>query len=381
MYSDFILNGQGHGQVGQVMGQTRFEPGLNRIFVDNEGVRSLLINTGQTRFDEKLQMDVPVLKKIRADQLPNLNLQSPVYNETSLRKDEWIRLDRAVLRVARRRLRAWSDLAASNMVSFDGMMHTIIEHETMNDPGFAAVDMDGLSNTEADTSKYQLEGTPLPITHSGFWFSQRKLMVSRNTGTPLDLTMAEAAARRVAETVEQTTIGTIAGMTFGNASLYSRAPTVFGYTNFPPRVTKTDMTVPDGTNGSAVVSSWIALRELLFDANHYGPFIAYTSRDYDQFLDTDFSSAKGSNTLRQRLLAIDGIQDIRRLDYLSSTFTVILVEMSPDVAEAINGMDLTTLQWESRGGAQLNFKVMAIHVPRLKADQTGQCGIAHGTTA
>lgn len=382
MYTDYILNGEGHGEVGSALGRTRFEPGLNRLFIDSNGVRSAVINTGQERFDKNLNAMVPVYQKVRATDLETIyNMQSPVINETALRKDEWLRVDSAVVRVARRRLRAWSDLAAANQISFDGMMKTIVEHETMSDPGFASVDMDGLSEGQADQPTYQLEGTPLPITHSGFWISRRKLMISRNEGMPISTTMAEAASRRVAETVEQTTIGTLTGMTYGVTANYSRAPTVYGYTNFPPRITKTDMTAPTGSNGSTIVDDWLALRDLLYDANHTEDVIAYTSRDWDRYLDQDYSSAKGDNTLRQRLLDIDGIADIRRLDYLTNTFTVLFVEMTSDVAEALNGMDLQTLQWETHGGAKLVFKVMAIHVPRLKADKSGQCGIAHGTTS
>ena len=45
------------------------------------------------------------------------------------------------------------------------------------------------------------------------------------------------------------------------------------------------------------------------------------------------------------------------------------------------GMDITTLQWEERGGLELCFKVMAIKVPRLRSDYNSRTGILHGTTA
>jgi len=44
-------------------------------------------------------------------------------------------------------------------------------------------------------------------------------------------------------------------------------------------------------------------------------------------------------------------------------------------------MPITTVQWESQGGMRLNFKVMAIQVPQLRADYSSQSGIAHGTTS
>jgi hypothetical protein len=142
------------------------------------------------------------------------------------------------------------------------------------------------------------------------------------------------------------------------------------------------MNAPTGSNGTTILSDWLALRDALYDANFFGPFMVYTSKDWDQYLDNLFSTTEPiAGTLRKRLLEIDGISGIRRLDYLTDTFTVIMVQMTPEVARAVVGMDITTVQWESKGGMQINFKVMAIMVPQLRADYNGNCGIAHGTTA
>ena len=58
-----------------------------------------------------------------------------------------------------------------------------------------------------------------------------------------------------------------------------------------------------------------------------------------------------------------------------------IVQMTSDVARAVVGMDITTVQWESKGGMQLNFKVMCINVPQIRADFYGNCGILHATTS
>jgi hypothetical protein len=81
-------------------------------------------------------------------------------------------------------------------------------------------------------------------------------------------------------------------------------------------------------------------------------------------------------------LEVDGFKSIKRLDYLTGTsnpFTVIMIQMDPDTARAVNGMDLTTVMWDSTGGLRKNFKVMAINVAQLRADYNGNCGIAVGT--
>lgn len=382
MFCDFILNGQGHGDVGEALAGLRYDPGLMRPYIDESGIKCVTVNTGRRRRDEKTGRYVPVYEKVPIRQLMAQDVYSPVFNATALRKDEWVHLDNRVIMAARKRLRAWSDLmAASPYGGFDGMSSTVLEYETVTDPGEALVDMDGLADGRNDSPKFQLEGLPLPITHSGFYMSSRKLAISRKGNTPLNTVMAEAAGRRVAETVEKTLIGTVTGMTFGNASLYGRTPTVYGYTNFPARITKSNMTAPTGSNGTTVLGDWLALRDLLYAAGFYGPFMVYTSNDWDKYLDNLFSTTEPSaGTLRSRLKQIDGIQDIRRLDYLTNAYTVLMVQMTSEVAEAVNGMDIITIQWESQGGMRLNFKVMAIWVPKLTADVNGNCGIAHGTT-
>lgn len=376
---DYILNGQGHGPVGSVVARDGFRPDINRPFIDDNGIPSVVLNVGKEYDKESKQMRNKY-EKVRFSDLDHMGLY-PVVNTTTLRKDEWIMIDQAVMRVARKRLKAWTDLAGSNEIRIDGWSSYTYEWETMSDPGFASVDMDATSDSLADRPQFKLEGVPLPVTHSGFYFTRRAVDVSRKKGQSLSMTMAEACGRRVAETIEQTVIGSIAGIQHGVAANYSTTPKVYGYTNYPNRITKTDMTAPTGSNGSTIVSDWLALREELYNANHFGPFMVYVSTNYDQYLDTDFSSAKGSNTLRQRLMAIDGITDIRRLDYLTTDNTVLMVDMSSDVASAINGMDMTTIQWESNDRSKIGFKVMAIHVPLLKADYDGNCGIAHGTTS
>ncbi len=387
MFVDFIMNGQGYGAVAEQLAGCRFDPGLLRPYIDGKGQRCVTVNTGRTTTDGKGGI-VPVYEKRLVAEMINNGISSPVFNATSLRKEEWIQLDSVVIKAARQRLRAWADLAAANTFGgFNGMSKTILEHETMSDPGEAIVDMDGLTEGRTDAPKFQLEGLPLPITHSDFWFSSRRLAVSRNTGTPLDTTMAEAAGRRVAEMIEKTLIGTETGITYGGGSTtptYGRASTVFGYTNFPSRNTKTDLTTPTGANPEAVVQDVLEMRDQLYSDNFFGPFMLYHSTSYDIYLDNDYFRTGGTSvlqTLRQRLESIEGIAGVRRLDFLTSGYVLIMVQMTSDVARAVNGMDITTVQWESVGGMRLNFKVMAIQVPQLRADFSGNCGILHATTS
>lgn len=285
-------------------------------------------------------------------------------------------LDNVVGAAARARLRAYSDLRASSVLGgFDGMATPILEHEIINDPGEAIVDIDGLSEGRGFQPTFDLQGMPLPVVHSSFFLSSRFLAASRSKGQPQDTIRAEIAGRRVGETIERMTIGTVTPYTYGSSSDYVNTSKVYGYTTHPDRITKTDLTAPTGSNSDAIVDDVLEMRSILYDYNFFGPFMLYHSTNWDRFLDADYvkgSEAQGlaspGTTLRDRLRRIEGISDIRRLDYLSgSTYTMLLVQMTSDVCQAVNGMEITTIQWETHGGMKLNFKVLGIQAPRIRS--------------
>ncbi len=386
-----VSNGEVGGPFGGMVEGRRFDANLLRPYLAPDGkggmkpAVSLVVNYKE---DEKGNPQ-PVRRQEWVRDLMDKGIFTPVWNAVSMTRDAWKNIDRAVVRATRQRLKAWSD--ASSMVGFggfDAMGKLTHEYEAMSDPGEALVDMDGLSDGRNDSPLFKLRSVPLPITHSDFFFSRRRLEVSRNTGTPLDTTMAEAGARRIGEMIERTLIGTETGVTFGTESTgpgaHDGTSKVYGYTNTPYRVTKTDLTTPTGSNPEAVKQDIIEMRETMYANGFYGPFIVYTSTGYDAFLDDDYfrtGATDLSKTLRQRITDIEGIQAVRRLDYLTSGYQMIMVQMTSDVVQAINGMDVTTVQWESQGGLRQNFKIMAIQVPLIKAPYNGVAGIIHATTS
>lgn len=351
---DFILNGQASGSVANTLMQNNFDPNVLRPWV------------GQ---DNQSYIDVPTGNK---DEEGNIIAQPRlVGNNATLRKDEWKAMDQAVVQIARQRLRVFNELRGANSYTIpNGMAKTVLEYEDQSDITGAEISMDGLSRAAGDRPVYDLKTLPLPIIHKDFQFSARQVMTSRNGNTPLDTTSAEMAAIKVAEEVEKLTLGVSSSYKYGGGE-------IFGFTNFPSRLTKT-ITAPTGSNNATVVTEILEMRQQAYDANHYGPYVLYCSPLWDQYLDTDYSSAKGDNTLRDRIRAISNITDIRTADYLTGT-QLILVQQTANVARAVVGMDITTVQWESQGGMQLNYKVMAILVPQLRADQAGNTGIVHGS--
>ncbi len=346
---DYILNGQAFGQVADRLLSVGGDPNVLRPFSGKNG-RGTYININQGgKTKTKLITNAPA----------------------TLRRDDWVLIDQAVVRSAQPRLRAWADLVASgNVVRIpNGMGKTVLTYPRMGNITPATVSMDGRRESERDRPLTDLDGVPLPIIHKDFQFGLREVLVSRNDGMPLDTTTAELAARRVAEEAEKMTIG-LSSYSFGGY-------TVYGYANAPSRKTKV-LTNPAGWASPKVfVDETLDMIALAAADNQHGPWIMYVSPAYQKYLDSDYATGY-PRTLRSRVSEVEGITAIRQLDYLTG-FQVLMVHLTSEVARAIIGMDIRTLQWESSGGMSLNFKVMAILVPQIRSTFEGDTDIIHGT--
>jgi len=357
---EFIMNNQAFGgTVANRLLMTNMDPGVLRPWVGADGRSYIALNMGVDQQTGKPKRQVYTTNAA-----------------ATLRKDEWIRLDETVLRVARPQLRVWGDLVQAGLTYNvpNGMGTTVLQHQTMTDAGEATMSMDGLRRSNRDRPHFDLAGLPLPIVHSDFNFSLREIMVSRNTGTPLDMTMAEQASRKVTETIEKLTLGTLSSYSYGGYTIY-------GLTNHPNRITKS-LTLPTDVSWTpqTLVGEILDMIQSSQDIYFNGPWGLYFSPAWSKYLDNDYSQTYAGNSLRTRLAQTDGLSWIRKTDYLTG-YQVLLVSLRSDVVRAVTGMGLTTLQWEEEGGLEIHFKVMAIMVPQIRANSDGVTGLVHGVAA
>ncbi len=349
---DYVINGQAEGNVATRLMQNNWDTGALRPFIDEKTQKgAIIVNDGGA--PKKIITNAP----------------------TSLRKDAWIELDNAVVMAARQRLKLVGDLRAAGLTYNlpNGMSKTVLETESMGDIEDAEIGMDPANETKSDEYQFNLTSLPLPVVHKGFSYTARQISVHQNSGTPLDTTQASMAARRVAEKIEKLALGVNDEYSYGGGSVY-------GLINFPGRVTTTisDPVQTSGWNGPQLVQEVLNLKELAKEQLHYGPFSLYMGTAWDRFLDDDYSAAKGSNTLRERLGQISSIDEISTLDYLPG-YQCVLVQKSSDVIRMVMGSDITTVQWESMGGLKVHFKVLALMVPQVRADFYDRCGVIHAT--
>jgi hypothetical protein len=107
----------------------------------------------------------------------------------------------------------------------------------------------------------------------------------------------------------------------------------------------------------------------------YGPYMLYVDRAANINLNADFKAASDKN-IRSRLLETDNILGISSSDQMPPN-TLLLVQMTLDVAAWVNGETLQTIQWDVEGGFQINFKAFQIGVPLIRSDGAGRSGIVH----
>jgi hypothetical protein len=301
------------------------------------------------------------------------NYESLKVNTTgTLRRDEWKMLDDTVIGIAEKRLVGINDLVSRGLVFNlgNGMATTVLEHHDVGDALTAELSMDAKSRAKGDRVEFGTNYLPIPIIHADYEINERVLMASRNMGNPLDTTMAERAARKVSEKLES--------MLFTDTSYTYGGGTIYSYLNYPSRITGSLGAAwgSSGYTGADILNDVLAMKQEAIDNHRYGPYVLYIPTAYETIMDEDFSSSKGTDTIRERLLKVGNITDIKVIDTLTAD-NVLLVQMTSDVVRLVRGMAIQNVQWQTEGGFVNKFKVMTIQVPQIRTSQDQLTGVVH----
>ena len=291
-------------------------------------------------------------------------------NATLLR-DEWIQFDRVVQQVAREKLVVTQELLNRGLVyNLPNALGTLTLdwQQVVGDLVDAEVTMSGLNEATKDQLGFTNVSMPIPIFHKEFFYDLRHLEAARRNGRNVETAHAGEATRKVAELVERTIFN---GLSIAGGTIY-------GLTTHPLR--KTSSMTADwalaGTAGSVIVGD---IRGMIDDLslppnNMEGPYILFVARAYASKFAEDYK-AESDDTILDRVRGIEGIQGVVFTNRLATG--AILIQLSSDVIEIINGLQPTMVEWDSHAGFQHNFKIFAIQLPRVRANGDGQSGIAH----
>jgi len=326
------------------IGAGQLNTNASRPFIDKKGQSCVIVN------GKKFVVNVPA----------------------TLRYDEWKDIDRTVVAVATERLVGIADLISHGLTHNLGSVgRTISLWDKSSDMTPANVSMSGVTEGDQDRLAFESASVPVPIVHKDFIINLRNLEASRLAGEALDVLAPNVAGRVVAEKSED--------LLFSTSTIQVDGGIIYGYLNNPQRNTVSLALVWDHATavGADILDDVQQMLTAARDDNFHGPFMLYIPGEYETALDDDFDfTSADTRTTRERIMQLNGIMGIQVADRLANA-NVVLVQMTVDVVDLAMAQDITTIQWESKGGMQQNFKVMAVWVPRTKSDYDGKSGIVH----
>lgn len=278
----------------------------------------------------------------------------------TLREDETVQIEEALTRVARRDLRAVARLRATGLTkSLRNIGVTSFEFDRVSPVGEATQSMSILNLGDKDLVEFSRSSIPVPVTASQFQMDARMQAAGNTLGEGVDTTNVEEHTRAVAEKLEDTLVNGSAVVLGGNG--------LPGYTNFASRETLSfsDAAWPSASNIGSAIDDVIAARTALRENGFTGPYDLYLPANFDAVLDKDYDSHT-VRTLRERLLAIDGVNNVEIVPALPDD-NVLLVQMTSSVVQLAVGQDITTVTWDTYGGLAMHWAILAVMAPALKA--------------
>ncbi len=300
------------------------------------------------------------------------NYTKQLVANAALRYDEWRRLDDAVVIAGKQRLIGFEDLKRNGLVYTmnNAMASTVLTYERLSEAMEAEVNINPARRTAGDAVDFETVHLPIPVVHSDFTLNDRLLQESRNRGDGLDTLNAAAAARRVAEKLEDMLFGASSSLTYGGGVIYTYLT--------EPNINTVSLSI-DWDNSSMtstlLIADVMAMIQASINDLHYGPWMLYVPTAYQMILAEDYSvSGASSQTRTQRIMMIDGIQGVKVVDRLAAN-TVLLVQMTSDVVDFVDGLPIQNIHWSTEGGFVHNYKVITIQVPRVKSDYNDKSGI------
>lgn len=288
-----------------------------------------------------------------------------------LQKDEWVELDKRIVKIAEERLVIAADLIAAGLTyNLGGIGTTVSQWQIESDMTDATISMEADSVGNKDLVDYQMAQVPIPIIHKDFQLGLRQIEASRRMGSNIDMTNSDAAARRVAVGMEDLIIKGYASKIAGQQ--------IYGITTHPARITGT-ATGAWATDIDNIYDTVINMLAAADAAHRYGPFNLYVASGLGMHLYKYYTDGSGQ-TVEQRLRNISPINDIKVSDRLPAG-NLALVQMTSDTIDLAIGQPLMPVEWQDKGGLVSNFKILTAMAPRIKPDAASKLGIVHYTGA
>lgn len=327
-----------------------------------------------------LQGSRPIVnKRVGPRDYPKILTPRGMQVNSLLLRQEWERLDRRVMQSMLQPLNLTRVLVERGLTTTLGSIGVLqASYTRVGEMTPASANLRGHASTEKDLVDQDIVGTPVPIISKEFEMDARTLAASRLNGNGLDTTNGAAAARVVAEKVEDLVIN-------GDASINLNGNTVYGLTNHPDRNTDTAINYGGGDWGtiSNILPTIAGAIAALQADGFYGPYGVFAATPQYNEASLVFFNDGTATTPRSRALMMPGVEFVEPSAQLDAG-EVLVVHLSEEVIEIAYVDEYwpsTNLEWTSGDGMQLMFKVMSVMTPLVKSGYGSKSGIVHITGA
>lgn len=292
-----------------------------------------------------------------------------------LRRDEAREIESTLTKVADRDRVAVQDLIDAGLTRpLRNIGVTLYQADRHSAVGDGHQSMSILDFGDRDQVEFTPTVFPVPVTSSQFQLDRRYVEAGRSQSPGVDTTNVEEHTRAVLRRLENTLVN-------GNSAIVVDSNALQGYTNLTARQTVglNDVGWDATSDLKNAVQDVIDARAALSDDGYTGPYILYVPSDWEAVLDDDYK-AESDATLKERILRITGIEDVKVLADLTAD-NAVLVQMTQSVVQYPIGQEITTVTWDLMGGLAQNWAIMEVSTFALKTaeDEDGNTtsGIAH----
>jgi uncharacterized linocin/CFP29 family protein len=301
------------------------------------------------------------------------------YVNSALRKNEWEELDRQMVAAAVPPLRMLNLLISRGLTRTLGSLGTVVaQYNAVGEMTPANATIRGHASVEKDLVDVTIASVPVPVIAKEFELDERYLQASRLLGDGLDVANGAAAARVVAEKMEDMLIN-------GDTTISMQGGSIYGLTSHPARITGTATSFGGGawstiTNILPTVAGMIGAVQA---KNMYGPYGIFASINQYNSASLNYYADASGDTPRDRIMRMPNVAVFEQIPQLVDG-TILLVQLDSNTVQAayVPGyFPSTTREWTSGDGMLNSFKVMAVYTPIIKAAVGSKLGVVHATGA
>ena len=299
-------------------------------------------------------------------------------NATTLREEDWKRIDRDVIQVAMAPQVItnflWNWNGGALRYSFDGFEATLLGRDTVSDTAPAEIGMRPSQRTPNDRQVYSRTYIPLPFIYKDYDLDIREVRMSQKQGMPLDTSLAIDAAAQVGDFIEETVvIGKSTTMIYKSSPLYGLLD-FSGTQNATIGVAWTT----SGKTGAQKIDDVLTMILASTTAKHYGPWALFIPDAWRTELSVRCYDYDSRN-VQQVILDLPGIVACEVAPKLTANVP-LLINLSPQTVQIAEGMPVANIPWEGPAPFEdMHHKVIGMRLPRLGMDYDGNCGIVKGT--